>query len=203
MEGDLMKNFLKKYGHLWILGYGFIYLPWFIYLEKTITKHYHVMHSVVDDYIPFNEYFVIPYFLWFAYVAVTIAYFFFVNKEDYYRLCIFLFTGMTISLLVCTLFPNGTDFRPVIDPNKNLCSRIVAYNSIGTHIAIMKSESLRKYKVVRVMSFILMVSICMATVFLKQHSIIDVVGAVLLCGAIYPLAYAGSSQEETRPEFIR
>ena len=64
MEGDLMKNFLKKYGHLWILGYGFIYLPWFIYLEKTITKHYHVMHSVVDDYIPFNEYFVIPYFLW-------------------------------------------------------------------------------------------------------------------------------------------
>lgn len=116
MEGDLMKNFLKKYGHLWILGYGFIYLPWFIYLEKTITKHYHVMHSVVDDYIPFNEYFVIPYFLWFAYVAVTIAYFFFVNKEDYYRLCIFLFTGMTISLLVCTLFPNGTDFRPVIDP---------------------------------------------------------------------------------------
>ncbi len=193
---------------------------WFIYLEKTITKHYHVMHSVVDDYIPFNEYFVIPYFLWFAYVAVTIAYFFFVNKEDYYRLCIFLFTGMTISLLVCTLFPNGTDFRPVIDPNKNLCSRIVAmlyqtdtctnvfpsvhvYNSIGTHIAIMKSESLRKYKVVRVMSFILMVSICMATVFLKQHSIIDVVGAVLLCGAIYPLAYAGSSQEETRPEFIR
>ena len=193
---------------------------WVIYLEKTITKHYHVMHSVVDDYIPFNEYFVIPYFLWFAYVAVTIAYFFFVNKEDYYRLCIFLFTGMTISLLVCTLFPNGTDFRPVIDPNKNLCSRIVAmlyqtdtctnvfpsvhvYNSIGTHIAIMKSESLRKYKVVRVMSFILMVSICMATVFLKQHSIIDVVGAVLLCGAIYPLAYAGSSQEETRPEFIR
>ena len=108
---------------LWILGYGFIYLPWFIYLEKTITKHYHVMHSVVDDYIPFNEYFVIPYFLWFAYVAVTIAYFFFVNKEDYYRLCIFLFTGMTISLLVCTLFPNGTDFRPVIDPNKDVYKR--------------------------------------------------------------------------------
>ena len=178
------------------------------------------MHSVVDDYIPFNEYFIIPYFLWFAYVAITIAYFFFVNKEDYYRLCIFLFTGMTLSLLICTLFPNGTDFRPVIDPNKNVFSKMVAmlyqadtctnvfpsvhvYNSIGTHIAIMKSESLKKYKAVRVLSFVLMVSICMATVFLKQHSIIDVVGAVLLCGAIYPLAYAGSSAEETRPEFIR
>lgn len=89
------------------------------------------------------------------------------------------------------------------DTCTNVFPSVHVYNSIGTHIAIMKSESLRKYKVVRVMSFILMVSICMATVFLKQHSIIDVVGAVLLCGAIYPLAYAGSSQEETRPEFIR
>ncbi|MEG1144772.1 MAG: phosphatase PAP2 family protein [Clostridium sp.] len=219
-----MKNFFHKYGHIWILGYGFIYLPWFMHLEKTITHQYHIMHSALDDLIPFNEYFVIPYFLWFVYVAGTIGYFFFANKEDYYRLCIFLFTGMTLSLLICTLFPNGTNFRPIIDPDKNLCSKIVAllyqtdtstnvfpsihvYNSIGTHIAIMKSEALRKHKLVRVLSFVLMVSICMATVCLKQHSIIDVVGAVLLCGAIYPLAYATSNQNvgDNQPEnaFIR
>lgn len=217
-----MKNFLKKYGHIWILGYSFIYLPWFMYLEKTVTSHYHVMHSALDDLIPFNEYFVIPYFLWFAYVALTIAFFFFVNKEDYYRLCTFLFTGMTLSLLICTLFPNGTDFRPVLDPDKNLFTLMVSklyqtdtctnvfpsihvYNSIGTHIAIMKSESLRRHRWVRVSSFVLMVSICMATVFLKQHSIIDVVGAVLMCGAIYPLAYVTGSERERRPQgaFIR
>jgi len=217
-----MKNFLKKYGHLWILGYGFIYLPWFIHLEKTVTDHYHVIHSQLDDWIPFNEYFVIPYFLWFVYVAGTIAWFFFVNREDYYRLCIFLFTGMTLSLLICTLFPNGTDFRPVVDPDKNFCSWVVSllyrtdtctnvfpsihvYNSIGTHIAIMKSESLRSHHFIRVSSFILMLSICMATVFLKQHSVIDVIGGVLLSASIYPLAYAGSTQgqDETRPEFIR
>lgn len=219
-----MKGFFKKYGHLWILSYAFIYLPWFIHLEKTVTSqsHYHIMHSVIDDYIPFNEYFIIPYFLWFAYVTAAIVYFFFKNKEDYYRLCIFLFTGMTLSLLVCSLFPNGTDFRPLIDPDKNIFSRAVAalyqtdtctnvfpsvhvYNSIATHIAVMKSESLRKYSVIRISSFVLMVSICMATVFLKQHSIIDVIGAILLIGAIYPLAYAGSSQagRTTHPEFIR
>lgn len=219
-----MKNFLHKYGHIWILAFGFIYLPWFLYLEKTVTSHYHIMHSVIDNFIPFNEYFVIPYFLWFVYVTGAVVYFFIVNKEDYYRLCIFLFTGMILSLLVCTLFPNGTDFRPVIDPNKNFCSSLVAglyqtdtctnvfpsvhvYNSIGTHIAVMKSEALKKYRWVRVSSFILMVSICLATVFLKQHSVIDMVGAVLLCGAIYPLAYANSGQRAAnkRPEgvFIR
>lgn len=219
-----MKNFLRKYGHLWILGYGFIYIPWFMHLENTVTHQYHIMYTALDDFIPFNEYFIIPYFLWFVYVAGAIIYLFFANKEDYYRLCIFLFTGMTLSLLICTLFPNGTDFRPVIDPDKNLCSQLVAmlyqtdtstnvfpsihvYNSVGTHIAVMKSEALRKNRLVRTSSFILMVSICMATVFLKQHSIIDVIGAILMCGAIYPLAYNTGSQRagRKRPEgvFIR
>lgn len=219
-----MKNFLRKYGHLWILGYGFIYIPWFMHLENTVTHQYHIMYTALDDFIPFNEYFIIPYFLWFVYVAGAIIYLFFANKEDYYRLCIFLFTGMTLSLLICTLFPNGTDFRPVIDPDKNLCSQLVAmlyqtdtstnvfpsihvYNSVGTHIAVMKIEALRKNRLVRTSSFILMVSICMATVFLKQHSIIDVIGAILMCGAIYPLAYNTGSQRagRKRPEgvFIR
>ena len=104
-----MKQFIKKYGHVWILSYGLIYLPWFARLQENVGKPYNVMHVGLDDYIPFNEYFIVPYLLWFLYVGGTIAYFFFRSKEDYYRLCTFLFTGMTISLLVCTLFPNGTD----------------------------------------------------------------------------------------------
>ena len=100
-----LKELLKKYGHIWILGYGFIYLTWFMHLEKTVTSNYHIMHSSLDDMIPFNEYFVIPYLLWFAYVTAAIAYLFFKNKEEYYRLCAFLFTGMTLSLLICTLSP--------------------------------------------------------------------------------------------------
>lgn len=50
----------------------------------------------IDDSIPFIEYFVIPYFLWFGYVAAAVAYFFFKNKHDFYRLCGFLAAGMTI-----------------------------------------------------------------------------------------------------------
>ena len=60
---------LKKYGHIWTLGYAFIYLPWFFHLEKTVTRDYAVMHTVLDDYIPFIEYFIIPYLLWFVYVG--------------------------------------------------------------------------------------------------------------------------------------
>ena len=95
-----------------MLSYAFIYLPWFSRLQENVNKPYHVMHTALDDMIPFEEIFIVPYLMWFLYVAATIAFFFFRNRDDYYRLCTFLFTGMTISLLVCTLFPNGTDFRP-------------------------------------------------------------------------------------------
>lgn len=201
-----MKNFIKKYGHAWILSYAFIYLPWFAYLERTITTKYNVIHVALDDYIPFNEYFVIPYFMWFAYVATAILYFFFTNKQDYYRLCAFLFIGMTISLIICSIYPNGTDFRPLLDPDKNIFTAMVAhlytidtctnvfpsihvFNSIGVHISILHSEALSKYRWLRIGSFILMFSICLSTVFLKQHSIMDVIGACLMARVLYQLVY--------------
>lgn len=212
-------TFIKKYQHAWILSYAFIYLPWFFYLEKTVTNNYYVLHTRLDDLIPFNEYFIIPYLLWFAYVAGAVFYFFFTNKQDYYRLCTYLFTGMTISLLICTFFPNGTDLRTAVDPDKNICSWLVSvlhsadtstnifpsihvFNSIGVHIAVIKSESFRKKPMIRFGSFVLMISICMATVVLKQHSIVDVAGSCLMAYVLYPAVY-GSEYAENRRKVAR
>lgn len=212
-----MKNLLRKYGHVWTLGYAFIYMPWFLYLERTVVRDYTVMHVALDDVIPFNEYFVIPYLLWFVYVAGVGLYFFFTSKQEYYRLCTFLFTGMTISLLICTFFPNGTDLRPVVDPQKNLCSWLVsivhiadtstnvfpsihAYNSLGVHCAIMRSPVMKEKRWVRISSFVLMVSICLSTVFLKQHSAVDVVGALILAYVIYPFVYGGEEMASRRAQ---
>lgn len=210
---ERLRTFVNKYKHAWILSYAFIYLPWFLYLEKTVTRDYYVLHTRLDDMIPFNEYFIIPYLLWFAYVAGTILFFFFTNKQDYYRLCAYLFTGMTISLLICTIFPNGTDLRTLVDPDKNFCSKLVFYlhaadtstnifpsihvfNSIGVHIAVMHSESLRKKRWVCNASFILMIAICMATVVLKQHSVVDVAGSLVMAYLLYPFVYSPAYQRQ-------
>ena len=201
--------FVRKYKHAWLLLYAFIYLPWFCYLEKTVTRNFHVMHASLDDLIPFNEYFIVPYLLWFLYVGAAIFYFLITSKEDYYKLCIFLFSGMTISLIICTFFRNGTDLRPVINPDKNIFTALVAYiyrtdtctnvfpsihvyNSIGVHIAVARSERLRGHRLIRLGSGLLMISICMATVFLKQHSVIDLIGAVILAYVIYGIVYGYS-----------
>lgn len=33
-----MKAFFQKYKHAWVLLYGFIYLPWFFWLESRPTS---------------------------------------------------------------------------------------------------------------------------------------------------------------------
>lgn len=211
-----MKMLLKKYGHIWALGYGFIYLPWFLHLERTVVRDYTVIHTALDDMIPFNEYFIIPYLLWFVYVGGAVLYFFFTNRRDYYRLCTFLFTGMTASLLICTFFPNGTDLRVPVDASEGVCSALVAlihkadtstnifpsihvYNSLAVHFSVRNSRILQAKPYVRAASFVLMMSICMSTVFLKQHSVVDVVGATILAYVVYPMVYGSSAASSRRP----
>lgn len=193
-----------------LLIYAAIYLAWFCYLEKTVTKNYTVIHMGIDDYIPFCELFIIPYFLWFAYVAVVVVYFLFKDKEDYYKTCIFLATGMTIFLIISTLWPNGHHLRPFVMPRDNIFTQMVAglyktdtatnlwpsihvYNSLGAHFAIAKSKHFENKKGIKIASFILASSIVLATMFLKQHSVFDVLTAFALAAVMYVVVYKHDS----------
>lgn len=200
------RNFFQKYKHaVPLLIYFVIYTAWFSCLEQTI-KHYKIIHVALDDYIPFCEVFVIPYYLWFAYVAVTIAYFFFKDKDEYFKCCIFLFIGMTIFLFVSTIFPNGHRLRPYSMPRNNIFTQLVAllykadtptnicpsihvYNSLGCHIAIAKSRHFEKHKGIRLASLILCVSIILSTMFIKQHSAFDVITACMIAAVTYLFVY--------------
>ncbi len=199
-------KYLSRYKHaIPLIIYGIIYMAWFGHLEKTIDK-YRIIHVALDDYIPFCEIFVIPYFLWFFYVAVVIGYFFIKDKDDYYKNCTFLFTGMTIFLLISTLWPNGQNLRPSIMPRDNIFTHMVAmlyktdtptnlwpsihvYNSLGCHFAIIKSRHFEKKKGIRIASFILCSSIIMATMFIKQHSVYDVTTAFIMATIMYLIVY--------------
>ena len=51
---------------LWLLYY-IPYLICFMLLERFITPVI-IIHSPLDEMIPFNEYFILPYLLWFPYM---------------------------------------------------------------------------------------------------------------------------------------
>ncbi|MDR2043989.1 MAG: serine/threonine protein phosphatase [Clostridium sp.] len=200
-------NFLIRYQHgAYALLYLAVYLLWFCYLEKTVIRDFTVIHMAVDDYIPFLEVFVIPYFLWFPYVAAAILFLLLRNKSDYCRAFLFLAAGMTVFLLVSTLWPNGQHLRPFVMPRNNLFTQLVSalyrrdtptnlwpsihvYNSIGVHAALMKSKELETKKGIRLASFLLCVSIILATVLIKQHSMFDVLTAFGMAVVMYVIVY--------------
>ena len=204
---DFLQRFWEKNKHFTLMLYFIIYLAWFMFLERHVTTHFHVIHMDIDDYIPFCEFFIVPYLLWFPYIAVVILYMGFRDKKEYFNLCAFLFTGMTLFLIISTVFPNGHFLRPTVyerdniftqlctmlystDTATNLFPSIHVYNSIGVHLAIVNSEKTKHNKPVRLASGILMVSIILSTVFLKQHSMFDVLTAFLTASIAYLVVYA-------------
>ena len=146
--------------------------------------------------------------MWFAYIFIAVAYFFFKDRRDFYRIIAVLFIGMTICLMVYTIWPNGHDLRPNLnelgrsniftrimgwlygtDTCTNVCPSIHAFNSIGACIAVYKSRHLKEKRGIRIATLVLTVLICMSTVFLKQHSVFDVFCACLLSIAMYAVVY--------------
>lgn len=211
-----MKALWKKYSHVWLLSYTLFYFIWFFLLEGANERNFHIMHCVVDDYIPFCSVFIVPYLLWFFYVVTMILFTFFTSRYDYYRTCAILFIGMTIGLITFTIYPSAFDrgnlpedssiFASLvmglrnIDTPTNVFPSLHVYNSIGVHIALMKNTYLKELEkknakakniihAVKAFSLILMVLICLATMFLKQHSFLDLVGGVVLIIVLYPFVY--------------
>lgn len=202
-----MKKFFLKYKHgLWFL-YALLYFPWFSYLEKTVTTNFHEIHMSVDDKIPFCEFFIIPYFLWFAFIGSGLAYFFLKDAGEFNRLCIFLGVGMTLFLVISTVYPNGCHLRPETFPRENIFTDLVrrlyatdtstnlfpsihVYNSIAVCLAVWYSKHLKTKKVIRWGALVLTILIILSTMFLKQHSVFDVLTAFILCAVMWGLVYS-------------
>ncbi len=185
--------------------YAVIYLTWFFHLEGTKALHYSEIHTALDDKIPFLEIFVIPYFGWFLYCSIFFFYFLLsYDLEAFFKNAAFFFIGMTSFLVISSVWPNIQYLRPEVMPRDNIFTHMIAhlyltdtptnlwpsihvYNSIGTHIAIANSDRFgKKFKFA---SLVFSISIILSTMFIKQHSVIDVLGGILFAIAANLLVY--------------
>lgn len=213
-----MVQFIKKYKHgLIILAYAIVYLTLFGYLEQKPVHGFHVIDTVFDSHIPFCEYFIVPYLLWFPYQVVTVLYFIFINKnkKEYYQLILNMMMGMTIFLIVSYIYPNVLHLRPSEFPRENVFTDMVrwlyrtdtptnvlpsihVFNSLAVHMSLTNCEALRDYKGVRYGSLVLTLLIILSTMFLKQHSVIDVCCGATLALFGYLFFYPQKSTEDSR-----
>ncbi len=185
---------------------GILYLIAFFLLENRQVP-IHIIQGRIDSIIPFCEYFIIPYLLWFFYVAGTVIYFacFCNDKEEYKRLSISLLTGMIVFLVISYIYPNGHNLRPVLtgenlfervvmrlyqtDTSTNILPSLHVFYSVVCCIALVKNRVIKEKRLLAMMIYVLTIGIILSTMFLKQHSIIDVIMALLMNGVCYHLFY--------------
>ena len=213
-----MKSLIVSYGHMTLpLLYGLFYVPIFSYLEKRPVEHINIIEMKIDAYIPFCEYFIIPYLVWFAYIGISVITFMFLDRKDYYKLCTALGAGMTVFLFISYIWPNGLQLRPDVYPRDNFCTDLVrilqakdtstnvfpsihCFKSMVVNAAIWKNAVLEKKKGIKWGSCILCILILLSTLFLKQHSVMDLVAAFFMFVALYIPLYAIPEWQEKKQD---
>lgn len=205
LRGKTVQRLIKR---LEVLGIGGgLYFMTFFFVENRNTP-VTILHTAFDDMIPFCEYFIIPYFAWFAFVMGTVAFFAVFGKDDreYLRLISSLVLGMAVFLAVCFIFPNGQDLRPDLgegenifqkmcimlyssDTSTNILPSLHCYNAVVCCITLLREKKINSHKLLSAFFVVFTISIMLATLFLKQHTIIDVIAAVLLNYIAYMLFY--------------
>ncbi len=203
-----------------------VYLTLFFMTEHLIgtDASYTVIHHPLDDLIPFCEWFYIPYVLWYPFMGSVGLYLAIKDGKGFKRYMTYIGISFIAAIGLFILFPNGQDLRPDLsalgrdnvftravaalykaDTNTNVCPSLHVVGSMAATFGIFHHPRLRKTVWMPIGGIILTVLICLATVFLKQHSVIDVfVGipyGLILYAAVYwlPVLFKKRGGQSSEP----
>lgn len=199
-----MIAWIKQHKYCYAVGYMVFYLAAFFLSERVLEPKY-IISCALDDRIPFNEFFVIPYCSWFLLLPASWLYTMVTSKKDFQDLCMIMFGGMTLSILLYWIFPNGLNLRPAAIPDNfcgrlvhmlhevdtpgNVCPSIHVSSSTAVMAVALRSGELRRKPVIRWGVCLLAAAICVSTMFLKQHSAVDVVCGCLVTVVLTVFVY--------------
>ena len=210
-EFRLAKINEPQFSHLkLLLGWVGYFVMYFITEQFIPVDKCFIMHSRLDDIIPFCEVFVVPYVFWYFLIAWSLVYFAMYNPENFKNLMKFIIICEVTAMEIYIVFPNRQDLRPEIMPRDNIFTRLVgllysfdtdtnvcpsmhvAY-SIGIASVWLKEKGAAVgTKIFVVITCIL---VCLSTMFIKQHSSIDVFAAIGLCAVVEIIVFYKSKDK--------
>lgn len=189
-----MKRLIPRYA-IWpiICMLGINFFTYSITPIWTRRLYHHSMMTVYDDLIPFLPIFVIPYIL--AYVQWIVGFLLITRTDEKY--CKKIFYGeIAAKLIVCLLFvlvPTTMERATITE--SGICADIVAFiykidqpmnlfpsiHCLESWICFRGSLN-RKYFSIRYAKIMGLATILvmLSTVFIKQHVILDAVGAIIV-----------------------
>ena len=202
--------FAPEVRHRWYLLLWAAFCVMFFVSGHAAADSYHVVYAPLDDQIPFCEYFIIPYVLWYPFWIGIALYTAFCEKETFLRLMRFVTVVYVASTLTYFLWPTGVELRPETFPRENFCTWLVGWiYALDTNtnacpsqhvcIAVAAAVAFGDTKRFggpgwRAAAWTMAALICLSVMFVKQHSVWDVVLAVPLCAAAYAVSFSSRSR---------
>ncbi len=183
-----------------ILLYGVIYVIVFHYLEVREVRQYYIPELMADQRIPFVPEFIVFYLGWFLWIPFICVYALFTDESAFRKTGLYLCLGMTFFLAISAVLPTKLYLRPLVventffsqavrilyhtDTSTNVFPSIHVYNTVAVLVCVFEAQGrLFQRKAFRLCAIGMSLGIILSTLFLKQHSILDVIGGLLL----YPL----------------
>ena len=185
-----------RFSHVRLLAGWIVYFALFVMTERLIPlEKCHVIHGFLDDVVPFCEWFVFPYIFWFAYVVLSLLYFFLYDIPAFRKLSWFIMITQAVAMFVYIVYPNRQDLRPDVLPRQNIatwiisiiyafdtCSGVcpslhVAYSLGIVSVWVKQTYASRGFKAFVV---VMAVVISASTAFIRQHSTVDILAALPL-----------------------
>ena len=176
--------------------YMVVYMPTFFWVESLDhAGNFHIIHTAVDDMIPVIEVFIIPYAMWLPYLVAGMIAIAIRSRKLSRKTSYMLMAGMTLFIIISLVYPNMLELRAAIPDRRNIFMDCINYlHSIDTPTDVLPSLhvydaivvaaglhlTFRDKKVMLVLSDILTALIVLSTMFIKQHSIIDVISAIVM-----------------------
>ena len=186
-----------QFRHLKLLwSWVFYFIMYFLTENLIPPERCHVMHCALDDMIPFNEFFLIFYVFWYFLVFGSLAYYLFYDVKQFSRLQTYILITQVVAMAIYIIWPSRQDLRPEVFPRENILTALMAFiysfdTSTGVcpslHVAYslgilsvgLKDRSLPVWG--KALLTFIVVMICAAVCFVKQHSALDVLAALPVC----------------------
>lgn len=189
-------NKVKTYSPLlWLLAIPVLNI-FYILFNHGSAKVYGLMTDL-DRLIPFVPAFVIPYLLWYPFIYAVLIILFARDRKIYYRTLAILCTGLILCYLIYNVFQTGIE-RPSVD-SAGLLNWLVSmvyandppYNCFPSihvltcHIVLKAAYQSNLSQKVKTTIFVFSWTIILSTLFIKQHFILDIPGAILLSEILF------------------
>ena len=187
----------QRFRHLWLLAGWLVYFAMYFITENLIPlENCHVIHCKLDDIIPFCEYFAVFYVGWYALVFFSLAYTLFYDVERFRQLQWYIIITQIVAMACYIVYPSVQNLRPEsfernnvftwimgfiysFDTPSGVCPSLHVAYSVAIISVLGKDRDISRF--VKTLLTFLVIMICLAVCFVKQHSFVDVVATLPVC----------------------